>query len=39
MEINIRENRCGNQEWTVQRKLVHKTHDKDKQLIKHNKEN
>jgi hypothetical protein len=38
MEINIRENRCGNQEWTIQRKLQHwvyKIHDEDKQLITH----
>ena len=33
-QINIRENRRGNQEWTIQRHWqhwVHKTHDEDKQ--------
>jgi len=41
--INIRENRKGNQEWTIQRhwqEWVHKTHDEDKQnkKIQHRKE-
>ena len=34
--INVRENRRGNQEWTIQRNWqhwVHKTHDEDKQQI------
>jgi len=31
---NVRENRMGNQEWTIQRNwqhCLHKTHDEDKQ--------
>jgi hypothetical protein len=40
-KINVRENRRGDQEWTIQRNwqhLVHKAQDEDKQNIKHNTE-
>lgn len=35
MEINIRENRRGNQEWAIQRHWEHKTQEKYKQTTKH----
>jgi hypothetical protein len=39
MQINVKENRWDNQEWTIQRKCmqhwVHKTQDKDKQSKTH----
>jgi hypothetical protein len=41
-QINVRENRRGNQEWTIQRNWKHwghKTQDEDKQCKKHNTEN
>ena len=41
--INVRESPRGNQEWTIQghcpQHWVHKTHDVDKQNIRHNTEN
>jgi len=39
MLIYVRENRKGNQEWTIQRNWlywVHKTQDEDKQIKKYN---
>jgi len=39
LEIKVRENRKGNQEWTIERNWqywVHKTQDEDKQSKKHN---
>ena len=36
MWINVRENRRGNQEWTIQRNWQHSTQDQDKQNKKHN---
>ena len=42
IQINVRENRRGNQEWKIQRHWhhwVHKTPDEDKQNKKHNTEN
>jgi hypothetical protein len=41
-EINVWENRSGNQEWTIQRHWqhwAHKIQDEDKQIKKHNTEN
>ena len=38
-QINVREHRRGNQEWTIQRKYqywVHKTQNEDKQNKNHN---
>ena len=38
-QINVRENRRGNQEWTIQnhwQHWIHKTQDEDKQNKKHN---
>jgi hypothetical protein len=37
--INVRENRKGNQKWTIQRnwqQMVHKKQDEDKQNKNHN---
>jgi len=42
LKINVKENRRGNQEWTIQRHWqhwIHKIHDEDKQNKKHNTEN